>query len=328
MGPLHFIVKLALAVAAAFIIPRMALAETYPARQISLVVGFSAGGPTDTIARILSERLQQSLGQSVIVENVTGASGSIAVGRVVHAAPDGYTINLGFLGTHVINAAVYHLPYDPLGDFEPVAMIATNPILIVARKTMPANSLSELIAWLKAHPSQATQGAGGIGTPAHVLGEMFQQVTGTKFQFVPYRGAAPAMQDLVAGQIDMMFDQFANALPQVRAGSIKAFAVTAKERSNLAPDVPTVDEAGLPGLYMDVWHGLWVPKGTPKAIIGKLNSAVVEALADPKVRQRFSEIGQEIPARDRQTPEGLGAYQKAEAEKWWPIVRAANMKGE
>ncbi len=329
MAPLHSITKFVLAIVAVLITPDMALAQTtYPARQISLVVGFAAGGPSDTIARVLAERLRQSLGQAVIVENVTGASGSIAVGRVVHAAPDGYTINLGFLGTHVINAAVYRLPYDPIGDLEPVAMIATNPNLIVARKTLPANNLTELIAWLKAHPGQATQGAGGIGTPAHVNGEMFQQMTGTKFQFVPYRGAAPAMQDLVAGQIDMMFDQFANALPQVRAGSIKVYAVTAKERSSLAPDIPTVDEAGLPGLYMDVWHGLWVPKGTPKEIIGKINGAIVEALADPKVRQRFAEIGQEIPPRDRQTPEGLGAYQKAEAEKWWPIVRDANIKGE
>jgi tripartite-type tricarboxylate transporter receptor subunit TctC len=226
----------------------------------------------------------------------------------------------------VINSAVYKLPYDPLNDLEPVSLVATNPILIVSRKNLPANNLNELVVWLKAHPNQATHGAGGVGTPAHVAGELFQQMTGTKFQFVPYRGAAPAMQDLVAGQIDLMFDQFANALPQVRAGTIKVYAVTAKERSALAPDLPTVDEAGLQGLYVDVWHALWVPKGTPREIINKLNSAVLDALSDPRVRQRFGEIGQEIPSRDRQTPESLGAYQRAEIEKWWPIVRAANIK--
>lgn len=326
MGPLHFLARIISAALVALTIPQLARAETYPARPISLIVGFSAGGPSDTIARMLAERMRQSLGQSVVVENVTGASGSIAVARVTHAAPDGYTVNLGFLGTHVINAAVYKLAYDPLNDLEPVSLVATNPILIVSRKGLPANNLSELVVWLKAHPNQATQGAGGVGTPAHVAGELFQQMTGTKFQFVPYRGAAPAMQDLVAGQIDLMFDQIANALPQVRAGSIKVYAVTAKERSALAPDVPTVDEAGLPGLYVDIWHALWVPKGTSREIIDKLNSAVVDALSDPRVRQRLSEIGQEIPSRDRQTPESLGSYQRAEIQKWWPIVRAANIK--
>ena len=210
-----------------------------------------------------------------------------------------------------MNPAVYRLPYDPIGDLDPVAMIATNPNRIVARKTLLANNLTELIAWLKAHPGQAAQGAGGIGTPAHVNGELFRQMIGTKFQFVPYRGAAPAMQDLVAGQIDMMFDQFANSLPQVRAGAIKAFAVTAQERSSLAPDV---DEAGLPGLYVDVWHGMWVPKGTPKEIIGKLNGAIVEAPADPKVRQRFVRAGD--PAARPADPGGPRRVSKGEAEKW------------
>jgi tripartite-type tricarboxylate transporter receptor subunit TctC len=328
MDPLHFLARIVCAVLAVLTVPSLVQAETYPSRSISLVVGFAAGGPSDTIARILAERMRQNLGQPIIVENVTGASGSIAVGRVTHAAPDGYTVNLGFLGTHVINAAVYKLSYDPLNDLEPVSLVATNPILIVSRKNLPANNLRELVDWLKAHPGQATQGAGGLGTPAHVAGELFQQMTGTKIQFVPYRGAAPAMQDLVAGQIDLMFDQFANALAQVRTGTIKVYAATTKERSPLAPDVPTVDEAGLPGLYVDIWHALWVPKGTPRAIIDRLNSAVVDALSDPRVRQRFSEIGQEIPARDRQTPESLAAYQRAEIEKWWPIVRAANIKGE
>jgi len=221
MGHLHLLARIISAAFVVLTIPQLALAETYPARPISLVVGFSAGGPSDTIARVLAERMRQSFGQSIIVENVTGASGSIAVGRVAHAAPDGYTANLGFLGTHVINAAVYKLTYDPLNDLEPVSLVATNPILIVSRKNLPANNLNELVVWLKAHPNQATHGAGGIGTPTHVAGELFQQMTGTKFQFVPYRGAGPATQDLVAGQIDLMFDQFANALPQVRAGTIK-----------------------------------------------------------------------------------------------------------
>ena len=328
MGALHLLARIISAALVVLTISQAARGETYPARPISMVVGFAAGGPSDTIARILAERMRQSLGQSIIVENVTGASGSIAVSRVTRAAPDGYTVNLGFLGTHVINAMIYKLSYDPLNDLEPVCLVATNPILVVSRKNLPANNLGELIAWLKAHPDEATQGAGGVGTPAHVAGELFQSVTGTKFRFVPYRGAAPAMQDLVAGQIDLMFDQFANALPQIRAGTIKVYAVTTRERSALAPQVPTVDEAGVPGLYIDIWHALWVPKGTPRAIINRLNSAVMEALSDPMVSERFTEIGQEIPSRDRQTPEILAAYQRAEIEKWGPIVRAASIRGE
>jgi len=301
-------------------------AEDYPTRPINIVVGFSAGGPIDSIARILAESMRQSLGQPVIVENITGASGSTAVGHVALAAPDGYTICLGHLGTHVLNAAVYKLPYDPVTDFEPVALVASNPLLLVARKTIAADSLVELVAWLKAQPNPATHGAPGAGTPAHVAGELFQQMAGVKLQFIPYRGAAQAIQDLVGGQVDLMFDQLANALPAVRSNLIKVYAVMAKERSALAPDIPTVDEAGLPGLHVAVWHGLWVPKGTPASVIGRLNRAVVDALADPLVRQRFADMGLEIASRDLQSPEGLGAYQKAEIQRWWPVIRAADLK--
>ena len=308
--------------------PLLARAEDYPTRPITVVVGFSAGGPMDSIARIVTEGMRPSLGQPFIIENVAGASGSIAVGRVARAAPDGYTISQGYLGTHVLNGAVYKLAYDPVADFEPVALVATNPLLLVARKDIAANNLVELVAWLKARPSPATQGLPGIGTPAHVAGEFFQQMTGAKLQFVPYRGTVQATQDLMGGQIDLMFDQISNALPQARSGTVKAYAVTAKERSSLAPDIPTVDEAGLPGLYVAVWHGLWVPKGTPKEVIARLNRAVIDSLADPTVRRRLADMGLEVAPQALQTPEGLGAYQKAEIQKWWPIVKAANIKAE
>ena len=308
--------------------PMVARAQTYPTRPITMVVPYAAGGPNDTIARILTERMRASLGQTIIIENVTGAAGTIGVGRVARAAPDGYTISIGHWGTHVVNGALYDLPYHVLNDFEPVSLIATNPALIVARKAVPANTLQELIAWLKANAATATQGTAGLGSGSHVSGVYFQALTGTHFQFVPYRGAAPAMQDLVAGQIDMMIDQAANSLPQVRAGSIKAYAVTAKTRLTAAPDIPTVDEAGVPGLHISTWHALWMPKGTSKDIIARLNAAVVDALADARVRQQLADLGQELPPREEQNPQTLAAFHKAEIEKWWPILRAANIKGE
>jgi tripartite-type tricarboxylate transporter receptor subunit TctC len=307
---------------------RIALAQSYPTRPITMVVPYAAGGPTDTIARILTERMRVSLGQIVIVENVTGAAGTIGVGRVARAAPDGYTICIGHWGTHVVNGAIYDLPYHVLNDFEPVSLIATNPALIVARKAVPANSLQELIAWLKANAATATQGTAGLGSASHVSGVYFQAITGTRFQFVPYRGAGPAMQDLVAGQIDLMIDQAANSLPPVRAGLINAYAVTNKTRLTAAPDIPTVDEAGVPGLHISTWHALWMPKGTSKDIITRLNGAVVDALADARVRQRLADLGQELPPREEQNPETLAAFHKAEIEKWWPILRAANIKPE
>jgi tripartite-type tricarboxylate transporter receptor subunit TctC len=303
-------------------------AQVYPARPLTMVVPFAAGGPTDTIARIMGERLRASLGQTVVIENVTGAAGSIGVGRVARAAPDGYTIGIGHWSTHVVNGAIYQLPYDVLNDFEPISLVAANPQLAVVKKSLPVSNLKELIAWLKANPDKASQGTAGAGSASHVSGVYFQSATGTTFQFVPYRGTGPAMQDLVAGQIDLMFDQAANSLPQVRNGNVKAFAVTAKTRLPSAPDIPTMDEAGMPGFYISVWHALWVPKGTPKDVTGKLTAAVVEALADPAVRRRLEELGQEIPPRDQQTPEALVAYHKAEIAKWWPIIKAANIKAE
>jgi tripartite-type tricarboxylate transporter receptor subunit TctC len=303
-------------------------AQVYPSRPITMVAPYAAGGPTDTIARIMAERMRSSLGQTIIVENTTGAAGTIGVGRVARAAPDGYTIGIGHWGTHVVNGAIYTLPYDVLNDFEPVSMIATNPQLIVARKAVPAKDLQELVAWLKANSATATQGTAGHGSGSHLSGVYLQNLTGARFQFVPYRGAGPAMQDLVAGQIDIMVDQAANSLPQVRAGTIKAYAVTDKTRLAAAPDIPTVDEAGVPGLHISIWHALWMPKGTPKDIIAKINAAVVDALADAGARARLAELGQEIPPREQQNPQTLFAYHKAEIEKWWPIIKAANIKGE
>src|ERR1043166_4338008 len=307
---------------------RVAKAQAYPSRPITIIVPFPAGGPTDTIARIMAEGMKGSLGQPVLIENVTGANGTIGVGRVARAAPDGTVVSIGHWSTHVINGAIYPLQYDVLNDFAPVAWIATNPQLIVSKNAVPATNLKELIAWLKTNPDKATQGTAGPGSASHVAGVFFQSITGTRFQFVPYRGAAPIMQDLLAGQIDLTFDQAGNSLPQVRAGKIRAYEVTAKTRLVSAPDIPTVDEAGLPGFYISVWHGLWVPKGTPNEVIAKLNAAVVEALADPAVRQRLAELGQEIPLRELQTPEALSTLHKAEIDKWGPIIRASNIKAE
>jgi tripartite-type tricarboxylate transporter receptor subunit TctC len=311
-----------LAIAAIFTNVESAPSQPYPSHPVTMVVPLAAGGPIDTIARIVAEGMSPSLGQPVIVENVTGASGSLGVGHVARAKPDGYTLSLGYLGTHVFNGAALSLPYDLLNDFEPVSLLVSNPLVIVARKTMPAKDLRELIAWLKANPGKATEGTTGPGGSSHVAGIYFQKETGTSFQLVPYRGAAPIMQDLLAERIDLMFDFAANSVPQVRYGTIKAYAVTAPSRLPAAPDVPTVDEAGLPGFYISAWEGVWVPKGTPNDVIGKLDIAIVAALADPSVRRRLAELGQDIYPRDQQTPEALGALQRAEIKKWWPIIKA------
>jgi tripartite-type tricarboxylate transporter receptor subunit TctC len=317
---------LACAAAALAVVP--ASAQPYPSRPITIVVPFAAGGPTDVIARTLAQHMRGTLGQTVLVDNTAGANGNIGVGKVARAAPDGYTVSIGHWSTHVVNGAVYPLPYDVFKDFEPVSLLSTNSYLIVAKNAVPANDLKSFIAWLKANPDKATEGTAGAGSPQHIGGLFFQQATGTRFQFVPYRGAAPAMQDLLGGQIDMIIDDPTSSLPQVRAGKIKAFAVTARSRLAAAPEVPTVDEAGLPGFYFSRWHALWLPKGTPKDVVGKLGGAVVAALADPAVRSRLEGLGQEIYAREQQTPAALQAHHKAEIDKWWPIIKAANIKAE
>jgi tripartite-type tricarboxylate transporter receptor subunit TctC len=305
-----------------------AAAQTYPTRPITIVVPFSPGGPTDTLARILAERMGKGLGQTVVVENVTGAAGSIGVGRVVRATPDGYTVGIGHWSTHVVNGAVYKLPYDLLRDLDPVALIASNPQIIVSRNTVPSKTLTELVAWVKANQDKISVGTAGIGSGSHVGGIYFQNTIGVKLQFIPYRGTGPAMQDLLSGQIDLMFDQASNALPQIRSGKIKAYAVTANARLAAAPDIPSVDEAGLPELYVAIWHGIWVPKGTPHDAVARLNASIVEALADPALRQRLADMGQEIPPRDQQSPQALGRYHRAEIEKWWPLIKAADIKPE
>lgn len=307
---------------------RIAGAQTYPARPITVIVPYAAGGPADALARTLGERMRATLGQTIVIENVTGASGTIGVGRAVRSPPDGYTLSLGHVGSHVVNGAIFPLPFDLLKDFEPIALLPSNSLLIVSRKSFPANDLKELIAWLKANPDKATAGTSGAGGGSHINGVYFQNRTDTRFQFVPYRGTGPAMSDLIAGQIDIMFDQASNSLEQVRGGTIKAYAVTSKTRLPSAPEIPTVDEAGLPGFYTTTWYGLWAPKGTPKDVIVKLNAAVVEALSDPAVSKRLVEQGLDMPPRDQLTPEALGAFHKAEIDKWWPIVKAANIKSQ
>jgi tripartite-type tricarboxylate transporter receptor subunit TctC len=304
------------------------LAQGYPSRPITLVNPFAAGGPVDAVARIMSAPMSKALGQPVLVDYAVGAAGTIGVGRVARAAPDGYTLSIGHWATHVINAAIYPLQYDVLKDLEPVGMICANPLMIVARSSFPAKDLKELIAWLKGNPDKASVGTAGVGSGTHMGGIYFQNATGTKVQYIPYKGTGPAMQDLLAGRIDFMVDQASNSLPQVRAGKIKAFAVTAKARLSAAPEIPTVDEAGLPGLYVSVWFGIWAPKGTPHDVVAKLNAAIVASLADPAVRQRLADLGQEITPRDQQSPEALGAFHKAEVEKWWPLVKAAGIKPE
>ena len=305
-----------------------AQAQPYPSRPITLVVPFAAGGPTDTLARIIGERMRQALGQTIVIEATTGAAGSIGVGRVARAAPDGYTIGIGHLGTHVVNGAIYPLAYDLLKDLDPIALLPANPQLIVTKPNVPAKDLKELIAWTKENQAKITGGTAGNGSASHVAAIYFQQKTGTNYTLVPYRGTGPAILDLIAGQIDLMIDQSSNSLPHVQGGKLRAFAVTAAKRLPSAPDIPSVDEAGLPGFYISIWHGLWVPAGTPKEVIEKLTAAAQEAMADPAVQKRLGDLGQDIPPRDRQTPEGLRTHQMAEIEKWWPIIKAANIKAE
>jgi tripartite-type tricarboxylate transporter receptor subunit TctC len=303
-----------------------AAAQVYPSRPISLVVPYMAGNGADTVARIIAAQMAASLGQSVIVENVPGVAGSVGVGRVARSAPDGYTIVEGNWSTHVADGAIYPLHYDVLNDFAPIALVASSPLLIASRKNLPANTLKELIAWLKSNSGRATEWTNGPGSIMHVAGLLFQRETGTNFQFVPYRGTA--ISDLVAGRIDLSISLPPDPLAQLRAGNIKVYAVTAKNRLAAAPDVPTVDEAGVPGLYTSAWFGLWAPKNTPEEITTRLNAAIVAALADPAVRAKLGDIGLEVPLREQQSPEALKGFQKSEIDKWWPLIKQADIKPE
>ncbi len=307
------------------IVPASA-AEKFPSHPITIVVPFAAGGPSDAMMRILGERMKVTLGEAILVENTTGAGGSIGVGRVVHSPPDGYTIGFGHLGTHVANGAIYKLTYDLVADLEPIVLLPSNPMIVVSKNAVPAKTLPELLNWLKARPQPAAAGTAGAGSASHVAGLGFEAATGLKVQYVPYRGTGPAMNDLVAGKIDLIVDQLSNSINQVRAGTIRGYAVTDTKRAESAPDIPTVDEAGLPGFHMTLWSGLWAPKGTPKEIIAKINAAALEALKDPPTRKQLENLGLQMPPSDKSTPEALGAWQKAEIAKWWPIIKAANVK--
>jgi tripartite-type tricarboxylate transporter receptor subunit TctC len=327
--PRRRFLQLAAGAAALPAVARTASAQAYPSRPITIIMPTGAGGPPDVVARIVVERMRRSLGQAVIIENVPGANGTLGIGRVARAKPDGYTLAFSnSFSTHVVNAAIYALPYDVINDFEPIALVTNGSQLIVARKALPANDLKGLIAWLSANPDKVSLGHTGPGSPAEVASIFFQQQTGTHLQFVTYRSAGQAVQDLIAGHIDLMITSPTIALAPVQAGSIKAYAVTARNRLTMAPDIPTVDEAGLPGLYTSIWYALWGPKGTPRDVIAKLNAAVMDALADPTVGKRLAELALEIFPREQQTPEALGAFQKDEVERWWSVLKEAGIKAQ
>jgi tripartite-type tricarboxylate transporter receptor subunit TctC len=305
-----------------------ASAQTYPSRPITIIVPFPPGGATDVLARFLGERLRETLGQPIVVENVSGAAGTIGVGRAVRAPADGYTLSVGTSTTHMLTGGLYALPFDLLNDLDPVILIGSEPLMILGKKALPANTLQELIAWLKANPDKASVGLAGVGAIGHLTGLAFQKETGTRYQFIPYRGNPPVVQDLVAGQLDFVIEPSSNYYSQVNAGTVKAYAVTAKERLGVLPQVPTTDEAGLPGFYASVWFGVWVPKGTPKEIVARLNGVFVDMFAKPEVQKGLAEKGLTLVSREQQTPEALRAYQKEEAARWWPIIKAADIKGQ
>ena len=301
-------------------------ADDYPSHPITLMVGFPPGGPTDTLARILADAMGHALGQTVVVETVSGASGTIATGRVVHANPDGYTLEIGNWTGHVGSPAIYALDFDVVKDLQPISLLAASPLWILGKKALPPNTAPELIAWLKTRTQPITFGTVGAGSAAHLVGLSFAQAIGARFQFVPYRGAAPAMQDLIGGQIDLTCLEASATLPNVQAGRFKAFAVMSEKRWPKSPNTPTMIEAGVPGLSLSFWHGLWTTKGTPKKVVGRLDDAVKTALADPTVRQRLEGLGMVIYPRDQQNPQSLAVYNKAEIAKWWPIIKAAGIK--
>ena len=315
---------LVVSLAAAF----SAAAQDYPARPVRVIAPFAPGGATDVLARLVGQRLGERWRQQVIVDNRPGAGGNIGTELAVRAAPDGYTISFGHLGTHVANGAIYSLPYDLLADLDPVVLLPSNPMVVVSKPTLPAKTLKEVLAWLKTNQATATAGTAGAGSGSHIAGVYLESLTGLKLQYVPYRGTAPALNDLVGGQIDIIVDQASNSMQQIRAGRIRAYAISDNKRLAAAPEIPTAEEAGLPGFHMTLWNGLWVPKGTPKDIVARLNAAVVEAMADPAVQKRLTDLGLELPARDQQTPQALAAWHKAEVDKWWPIIKKAGIKPE
>lgn len=321
---MKMLLRIALCGAAAFVAPA-AVAADYPTRPITMVVPLGVGGSTDVIARIVAQGMGDVLGQRIVVENVTGAGGTIGEGRIARSTPDGYTIGIGQWGTNVATGAIYKLNYDLVKDFEPIGLIATQPLMVVTRQTMEAKNLKELVAWLKANSGKVTVGTSGIGTPSHVAGILLANVIDSKFTMVPFRGAGESTQAIVGGQIDVLLNTPALTMPLLKADKVKVYAVTSKERIATAPDVPTANEAGLPGYYFSFWHALWAPKGTPKDIIAKLNGALVKTLADPILRKRLIDISQDIFPATEQTPDALRAYHQAEIDKWWPIIKAANI---
>jgi len=304
----------------------IAAAQSYPTRPITFIVPYGPGGPADTMGRTMAEAMRPHLGQSVVIENVTGANGTIGVGRMVRATPDGYTVGVGNWPSMITNGAIYKLSYDIQKDLEPVARLPHNPYIAVVRKDFPAKDFKEMIAWLKANPDKATEGTAGVGSGQHVSGVYFQKVTGTKFRFVPYKaGSSDIIRDMVAGHIDFTFDQAITSLTHIKGGNVKGYAVTSNRRLEAAPDIPTMDEAGVPGVYISTWYGLWAPKGTPKEAIDKLGEAARKAMADPAVRAKLAALGQQIPTPEEQTAPALAAFTKAEIDKWHALIKEAGI---